>query len=73
MKIFTRSEAKRIEDRFYKTGQTEPRKKSSPLTSLTDAQLIEKLSKTKDQRKAERISREIARRLTAERYQSRHS
>ena len=68
MKRYSKSEAVRAIKRLFKTGELEPRKKISPLVQLTDAQLLEKLSKTKDNRKAQRISREIARRLELARY-----
>lgn len=70
MKVYTRSEARRILKRLAKTGELEPRRKVSPLASKTDAELLEMLGKTKDRRKSERIGREIARRLLSERYDS---
>jgi hypothetical protein len=70
MKIYTRTEAGRMLKRVFKTGEIEPRRKVSPITLMSDAQLLDKLHNTKDNRTAQRISREIARRLVLARYES---
>jgi hypothetical protein len=70
MRVLPRSEARRMLKRVFKTGSVEPRLKVSPLAQKTDDELLTMLSKTKDRRKAERIGREIARRLALQRYHS---
>jgi len=66
MRRYTKSEALRITKRLLKTGNLEPRKHS--LSRLSDAELLDKLrtaEEKKDHRKVTRITRELARRITA--------
>lgn len=67
---YSRTECLRMMKRLAKGGDIEPRLKVSPLTSKTDAELLDMLGKATgagDKRKSERIAREIARRLEIDR------
>lgn len=69
MQRMTRTEALRAMKRLSKGQSLEPRVKLSRLAQMTDAELLDKLSKAGgDQRRSAPIAREIARRLALEKY-----